>query len=183
LDIAEEEFDSELPAISKMENVYCVPGDITEAVLYASCGLLDQNQEESLEVKFAETGAEGVRTTTVQLNGFSVKAAAVAGLPSAVTFFDAMKAGKNEVAFLELLACPMGCVSGGGQPKVLLPQDKAGAYAERAKFNAGIDANSLIAIARHPAVQRIYRDYFAKACGDKSNRALRTQYTERRLTR
>jgi iron only hydrogenase large subunit-like protein len=94
-----------------------------------------------------------------------------------------MKAGKNEIAFLEMLACPMGCVSGGGQPKVLLPQDKAGAYAERAKLHSKPDAKSLSAVAQHPAVQQMYQNFFARPCGDKSNRALQTQYVERTLTR
>jgi NADP-reducing hydrogenase subunit HndD len=122
-----------------------------------------------------------VRTASVKLDSYNVKAAVVTGLPSAVPFFDAMKAGKNEIAFLEVLACPMGCVSGGGQPKVLLPQDKAGAYAERARLNAELDSKSLSAAAQHPAVQRIYKDHFAKPCGDRSNRALHTQYVERKL--
>jgi NADP-reducing hydrogenase subunit HndD len=100
-----------------------------------------------------------------------------------VPFFDAMKAGKHEIAFLEMLACPMGCVSGGGQPKVLLPQDKAGAYADRAKLHANLDAKSLSAVSQHPSIQQMYQNFFAKPCGDKSNRALQTQYVERKLTR
>jgi len=132
-------------------------------------------------VTFVETGTEGVRTASVQLDSFDVKVAAITGLPNAVPFLDSMKAGKNEIAFLELLACPMGCVSGGGQPKVLLPQDKAGAYAKRAGLNPVPDAKTLSTIAKHPAVQKIYQDSFAKPCGDKSNRALQTQYVERKL--
>jgi NADP-reducing hydrogenase subunit HndD len=180
--IAEADFDSELPAIPGMENVYCAPGDIATAVFNVSLGLLSQNPADSLGVKFAETGTEGVRTASVRLGSFDIKAAAVTGLPDAVPFLDSMKAGKTEIAFLEMLACPMSCVSGGGQPKVLLPQDKAGAYAERAKLHSALDAQALSALAKHPAVQKIYQDYFAKPCGDKSNRALHTQYVERKLS-
>jgi NADP-reducing hydrogenase subunit HndD len=180
--LAEAEFDSELPTVPGMENVYCAPGDIAAAVLNVSLGMLSQNQSESLDVRFAETGTEGVRTASVRLGSFEIKAAAVTGLPAAVPFFDSMKAGKNEIAFLEMLACPLSCVSGGGQPKVLLPQDKAGAYAERAKFHSTLDAKALSALAKHPAVQKIYQGYFAKPCGDKSNKALHTQYVERKLS-
>lgn len=182
LDIAEERFDSELPSLAAMENVYCTPGDIAESVLQAGHGLLSQKPGEPLEVKFSGTGVEGVRAASAQLDKFSVKAVAVAGLKGAIPFLDAMKAGKSEIAFLEMLACPRGCVSGGGQPKVLLPQDREGAYAERAKLHAGVDARTMETIATHPAVQRIYRDWFAKPCGDKSNRALHTQYVERKLS-
>ncbi len=181
LSLEEKEFDAELPVIPGMENVYCAAGDIAESVLYAGYGLSGQNDGGSPDVKFQDAGTEGVRAATVQLNGFKVKAVSVAGLPGAAPFFDAIKAGKNEVAFLELLACPMGCVSGGGQPKVLLPQDKAGAYADRARLSR-VDAKSIESIVQNAAVQRAYQD-FGKPCGDKSNKALHTQYTERKLSK
>jgi iron only hydrogenase large subunit-like protein len=182
LKISEESFDAELPAIAAMENAYCTPGDIAAAVLCISHGLLAPSSSAHPEVNFSETGTEGVRTASVKLDSYEVKAAAITGLPGAVPFFEAMKAGKNEIAFLEMLACPMGCVSGSGQPKVLLPQDRAGAYDERTKLNTGLDAKSLNAVAQHPAVQRIYQDYFRKPWGDKSNHALHTQYMERKLS-
>jgi NADP-reducing hydrogenase subunit HndD len=180
--ISEAGLDSELPAIPGLENVYCAPGDITAAVFNVSLGMLSQNTAETLDVKFTETGTEGVRTASVRLGSFDIRAATVSGLPGAVPFFDSMKAGKNEIAFLEMLACPLSCVSGGGQPKVLLPQDKAGTYAERAKLHSAPDGKALSALAKHPAVQKIYQDHFAKPCGDKSNKALHTQYVERKLS-
>ncbi len=182
LKLSESDFDPELPAVPEIENLYCTPGDIAASVLHIGRGMLDQNAKEALEVKFAETGSEGVRAATVKLNSYDIKAVAITGLPAAVPYFDAMKSGNNEIAFLELLACPMGCVSGGGQPKVLLPQEKAGAYAERARLHSKLDAKTLVSLAKNPAVQRIYEGYLAKPCGDKSNRHLHTQYTERKLS-
>jgi NADP-reducing hydrogenase subunit HndD len=181
LKLAEKEFDQELPQISGFENVYCAPGDIAEAVLRAGCKLLGQDSGESLNVNFAGTGTDGVRIASAQLDKFEVKAAAISGLQSALPFFEAMKTGKNEIAYMEILACPMGCVSGGGQPKVLLPQDKEGVYAQRAKQTSEVDAKALSNVAQNPAVQQIYQNFFGKPCGDRSNRAIHTQYTERRL--
>jgi NADP-reducing hydrogenase subunit HndD len=179
--IREEAFDTELTPVPGMENVYCSPSDISESVLRAGYSLLQKRPEGSLDVKFEESGSEGVRIASVQLGEFKIKAAAVTGLTSANPFFDAIKSGKNEIAFIELLACPLGCVSGGGQPKVLLPQDKAGVYATRAGINSGGDAKSRETIEQSPTVQKIYKECFAKSPGDKSNRALHTQYQERRI--
>lgn len=178
--IAEEDFDTEFPAVAGMENIYCTAGDIATAVLHASRDILAPGSQDLLTIMFAETGTEGVRVASVKLGSCDVKAAAVTGLTGAVPFFDAMKAGRHELAFLELLACPMGCVSGSGQPKVLLPQDKPAAYAERAKLHSSLDAKLLSALPQHPAVQQMYGDFFGKPCGDKSNRALYTQYVERK---
>jgi NADP-reducing hydrogenase subunit HndD len=180
-EMPEAEFDRELPDVAGMESVYCTPGDITAAVLNAVRGLIDSGGAKALDVKFAETGTEGVQTASVRLDTFDLKVVSVTGLPNAVPFFDAMKAGKQDVAFMEILSCPMGCVSGGGQPKVLLPQDKGTTYSERAKLNPKPDAKTFGDIAKHPDVQQIYQGFFAKACGDKSNRAIHTQYSERKL--
>jgi NADP-reducing hydrogenase subunit HndD len=178
----EQEFDDELPDVAGMESVYCSPGDITAAVVYASRGLIGQNEQESADLNFAETGTEGVQTASVRLNQSDLKVVSVTGLPNAIPFFEAMKSGKHEVAFMEILSCPMGCVSGGGQPKVLLPQDKVNTYRERANLACKPDARIFGSIAKHPAVQQVYQGFFAKACGDKSNRAIHTQYTERKLS-
>ena len=178
----EADFDAELPVIAGMDNIYCTPGDIATAVLNASRDMMAQGSGDPLDVKFTETGTEGVRTASVEIGSFAISAAAITGLTGAVPYFDAMKSGRHELAFMELLACPMGCVSGGGQPKILLPQDKPVAYAERAKLHCSLDAKLLSALSRHPAVQQIYQDFFGKPCGDKSNRALHTQYVERKLS-
>lgn len=179
--LAEEEFDDELPAVAGTDGVYCAPGDITEAVLRTAHGLLTQGQGGTREVALADTGSEGVRVTSVQLNGFEVKAAAIAGWQNAVPILETIKSGKSEFAFVEVLACPMGCVSGGGQPKVLLPQDRSAAYNERARLATETGARDWEGAAQLSAVQQVYRGFFGKACGDKSNRALHTQYQERRL--
>lgn len=178
LHIAEEPFDSELPVIPETGNVYCNPGDIAAAVIRAGNELLTKS-EGAVEVKFTDTETEGVRTAAVQLGSFSIKTVAITGLTAAVPFFEAMKKGVHEVAFMELLACPMGCLSGGGQPKVLLPQDRTGTYNERGKLYLGGKLGGRIT--QNPVVQRIYGEGFAMSAGDKSNRALQTQYEERRL--
>jgi NADP-reducing hydrogenase subunit HndD len=181
VNIPEQPLDSELPAIQETESIYGMPSDIAESVFHAGFELMHQGKKEPVEVKFVETGTEGVREASVWLGEFQVKAVAITGLTAALPYFEAMKKGKSEVAFMELLACPMGCVSGGGQPKVLLPQDKSVVYADRGRVNAG-DAKSMAGIAQHPAVQRVYEECFAKIAGDKSNRALHTQYEERKLS-
>lgn len=177
LQISEMPFDSELGSIPEVGNVYCNPGDIAEAVIRASQEILTK-AEGGVDVTFADTEVEGVRAASVPLGTFKIKAVAITGLTAAVPFFEAMKKGSHEVAFMELLACPMGCVSGGGQPKVLLPQDRTGTYGDRAKLHG--KANSRGRVTKNSEVQRIYQ-CFAKSAGDKSNRALQTQYEERRL--
>ena len=179
--IAAAPFDPEIPVAPEMENAYCSPGDISESVLRAGQSLLGNNGDHPLEVKFTGTGTEGVREAVVQLGKHRVQAVAVAGLAAALPFIEAIKTGKNEIAFMELLACPMGCASGGGQPKVLLPQDKAATYAVRAGLNSGADAKGE-GVPTSSAVRRLYQECFLKPSGDKSNRVVHTQYEIRKVT-
>ncbi len=178
--IAEAAFDSDLPSIPEASSVYCNPGDIAASVIRAGQELLSKS-EGAAEVKFSDTETEGVRTASVQIGSYNIKAVAITGLTAAVPFFEAMKKGTHDVAFMELLACPMGCLSGGGQPKVLLPQDRTATYNERGKlYPEGKGSGRLT---QSDAVQRVYQESFGKGAGDKSNRALLTQYEERRLSK
>jgi iron only hydrogenase large subunit-like protein len=165
--------------VEQTENIYCAPGDIANAVIGESNGILGSAVE---TVRFEESGIEGVKTAIAQVGSQTIKAAVVTNLKTAIPYLDAIKGGKSEFTFLELLACPMGCASGGGQPKVLLPQAKNGVYEKRAALSSQANQKNLGSIAQLPAVQRIYKEFFAKSCGDKSNRALHTEYFERKLS-
>jgi iron only hydrogenase large subunit-like protein len=176
-----EEFDKDLADIPWLANVYCTTGDVTQAVLHTSPELLTNGARSPLNIAFADAQTEGARVTSVRVDQYDIKAVAVSGLRNAIPFLEAIKAGKREFGFMEIRACPMGCVSGGGQPKVLLPQDKLPAYIERANLTSFCSAGDRNKISEHAAVQQVYQGYFKKPYGDKSNRILHTQYAERRL--
>jgi iron only hydrogenase large subunit-like protein len=179
--LAEEEFDQDLPEVSGLEKIYCSTGDITQAVLDTSFELLNHRAADKLDIQLVAQGT-GVHVTHAHLGGREVKAVAISGLQNAVSFLEAIRAGQNEFAFMELMACPQGCVSGGGQPKVLLPINKKRVYDERARVTSLNGGRPFRNLAKHPAVQQLYQCYFAKPYGDKSNHIVHTQYMERRLS-
>jgi iron only hydrogenase large subunit-like protein len=177
--LVDEEFDRDLPEVPGLEKVYCQTGDITRAVLSTSRELLNHQKGSDFDIQLIAQ-SEGVHIAQGQLGNHEIKAVAVSGLRNAVPFLEAIRAGKNEFAFMELMACPQGCVSGGGQPKVLLPINKERVYAERARITSDGDS-SVRGIAKHAVVQQLYQCHFGKQYGDKSNRIVHTQYVERRL--
>ena len=177
--LVDEKFDRDLPEVPGLEKVYCQTGDITRAVLSISHELLNHHNGSDLDIQLVAQ-SEGVHLAQRQLGSHKVKAIAISGLQKAVPFFEAIRAGRNEFAFMELMACPQGCVSGGGQPKVLLPINKGRVYGERARILSDGDS-SVRNIAKHSVVQELYQCHFGKQYGDKSNRIVHTQYVERRL--
>jgi iron only hydrogenase large subunit-like protein len=178
--LAEEEFDDDLPEIAGAENAYCTTGEVTQAVLRAAVELLSRRTQaiSGSDVEVTEAHEEGARIACIQINGYNLKGIAVSGLQNAIPYLDDIKAGKRELAFLEVMSCPMGCVSGSGQPKVLLPEDKTAVYSKRLEILRG-NAAPRSNVTEHPLLKALYRDLFLTPCGDKSNRVLHTQYFER----
>ncbi len=179
--LAPEGFDSDLGGVPWLSNFYCSTGDVAQAVLQTCPEMLDKDVRTSQEIVLSDAQAEGTRVASVCVNGYDIKAVAVSGLRNAVPIFEALKAGKREFAFMEVRACPVGCVSGGGQPKVLLPQDKLPTYIKRAAVTPPCRADHPSRISEDPAIQQIYQGHFKKPVGDMSNRLLHTQNSERRL--
>ena len=132
-------------------------------------------------------GMEGVREANVLienclpewsfLNGVELKCAVAHGLANAKTLMKNVRDGKAAYHFIEIMACPGGCLGGGGQP---IPTSKA----IRQKRTEAIYAEDLgMAIRKshqNPEVIQIYNDFLGKANGHKSHELLHTHYTVRK---
>lgn len=95
--------------------IFGVSGGVTEAVVRR---LVNSNRIDDLEeISFmGMRGMEGVKETTVTLNGREIKIAIVSGLKNASDLLDKIKAGEAQYDFIEVMACRRGCIAGGGQP-------------------------------------------------------------------
>ena len=95
--------------------IFGVSGGVTEAVVRR---LVNSNRIDDLEeISFmGMRGMEGVKETTVTLNGREIKIAIVSGLKNASDLLDKIKAGEARYDFIEVMACRRGCIAGGGQP-------------------------------------------------------------------
>jgi NADH-quinone oxidoreductase subunit G len=121
---------------------------------------------------------EGVRTATVDADGLVIKVAVAHGLGNARKLMEEVKEGKSPYHLIEVMACPGGCVGGGGQPvgfdialrhlrgETLYKEDKS-LPVRRSHEN--------------PAIIEIYRDYLKEPLGEKSHHLLHTGYEERAL--
>ena len=95
--------------------IFGVSGGVTEAVVRR---LVNSNRIDDLEeISFmGMRGMEGVKETTITLNGREIKIAIVSGLKNASDLLDKIKAGEAHYDFIEVMACRRGCIAGGGQP-------------------------------------------------------------------
>jgi ferredoxin hydrogenase gamma subunit len=126
-------------------------------------------------------GFEGVRTATVDLGGAigAVKVAMAHGLKPTRQICDAVRAGAAEFDFIEIMACPGGCVDGGGtlrSKKAYLP------YAlKRRETLFGIDRGRSVRQSHlNTQVQALYRDYLDRPYSEKAHYLLHTYYADRK---
>ena len=113
--LPETEFDSPLGSGTGAAVVFGATGGVTEAVLRR---LIEGHDPATLRA-IAECGArgdEGIKEFSVPYNGLDVKICVASGLANARKVLESVKSGEKEYHFIEVMACPGGCVMGGGQP-------------------------------------------------------------------
>ena len=138
--------------------------------------------KELAQVEFtAVRGLENIREAQVDLGkGIGVVKLAVAHtLKAAGQLMERIKSGESTYHFVEIMACPGGCMGGGGQPR-----SKHAYQASRLERQQGLYTIDKEAPVRqshnNPMIQKLYADYLEKPLGHKSHRLLHTTYTDRK---
>jgi NADH-quinone oxidoreductase subunit G len=155
--------------------IFGATGGVMEAALRTAYKLITGKELEKIEIKPVR-GLEGIKAATVDAGGLKINVAVAHGLGNARKLMDEVRAGKSPYHFIEIMACPGGCVGGGGQPigfdlavralrgSSLYNEDKAMTYRKSHQ---------------NPAIQKIYRDFLKEPLGENSHHLLHTKYIER----
>lgn len=115
----------------------------------------------------------GVQEAVFQVDDVTVRTAAVSGLGNARALIDKIERGEAQYDFVEVMACPGGCVGGGGQP---IREGEELAF-ERGKNLYYLDMNADIRYSHeNPDVQKLYDEYFEKPNSHKSHMLLHTEH-------
>ncbi len=121
-------------------------------------------------------GLNGRKEARISIGDIEVGVAVVNGLANAKKLLDEIRNGRKDIHFIEVMACPGGCVAGGGQP-INLDEN---AVRERARSLYRIDDNESIKVShKNPDVQQLYKDFLGKPLGHMSHKLLHTHYKHR----
>ncbi|MBR2086074.1 MAG: [Oscillospiraceae bacterium] len=113
--LPDEDFDNPLGLSSGAGDIFGATGGVMEAALRTAYCWLSGNNEEVVE--FHEVrGTDGIKRSTVNINCTEIRVAVASGLANARELLTRVKNGEEKVDFIEIMACPGGCVNGGGQP-------------------------------------------------------------------
>ena len=129
----------------------------------------------------AVRGGEGIKKVTVNIAGNDINVVAASGLANAQKIMEEIKVGKADYQFVEIMACPGGCVMGGGQP---IKSSKIRREVDVRKLRAdalySIDEKSAIRKSHeNPVIKKLYQEFLQRPGSHKAHELLHTHYTER----
>ena len=181
--IPEAEFDSPFGLGSDAGTIFGVTGDVMEAALRTAYEVVTGKELTDFATFKAVRGVEGVKEATYDLDGVKVNVAVASGLANAKKVLEMVKSGEKNYDFIEIMACPGGCVNGGGQP--IVPASVRNFEDVRAIRAAGLynDDKNLPVRKSHenPDIKAIYDEFFGEPGSHKAHDILHTGYTERKV--
>ena len=176
----EECFDELVAQSTGAAPIFGATGGVMEAALRTAADVLEGKSLENVEYQ-AIRGLEGIKEATVTLGGIEIKAAVAHSTGAAKELIQRIKAGEADYAFVEVMACPGGCVNGGGQPIVeafkRLDVDPRAARA--AGLYAEDEAKTIRKSHENPDIQKLYKEFLGEPNSHKAHELLHTHYTDR----
>ncbi len=178
--LPDEQFDDPMGEATGAGVIFGATGGVMEAALRSVPFLLTGKDDDNVDIKVVR-GVDAVKEAEVEVAGVKIKAAVVHGLGNARKVLDKIRAGEADYQFIEVMACPGGCVNGGGQPiQPASVHNSVDIRAERAKALYQEDRNlSIRRSHENPHVLKMYEEYFEKPGGHKSHELLHTHYVAR----
>ncbi len=171
-------YDNPMGEYTGAATIFGATGGVMEAALRTAYELITGKTLENLDF-IAVRGLEGLKEATIAVEGIGYVRVAVAhGLGNARNLLERIKNGEANYHFIEIMACPGGCIGGGGQPipvnyeirtlraQALYNEDKS------LKYRKSHD---------NPSIKKIYEEFLIEPLGEKSHHLLHTKYIARSI--
>lgn len=173
-ELKEEPFDDMFGEGTGAGVIFGATGGVMEAALRSAYFLLT-GKNPKMDAFKKVRGMDGWKEAIFEIEGVAVKVAVVSGLGNTRKLIEAIKAGKVEYDFVEVMACPGGCAGGGGQPI----HDGEELAETRSKTLYGIDSTAKIRFSHeNPTVQMTYEEFLEKPLSHRSHELLYTNIEE-----
>ncbi len=180
--LPDEKYDEVLGDSTGAAVIFGATGGVMEAAVRTVHEIVTGKPLQDIELT-AVRGVDGVKEATVMVGDLPLHVAVAHGTANARKLLDSIKSCEKSYHFIEIMACPGGCVTGGGQPLV---SDEVKFHTdvrkERAKAIYEEDRNlPLRKSHENPSIKKIYEEYFGKPGSHKSHELLHTTYKKRKL--
>jgi NADP-reducing hydrogenase subunit HndD len=173
----DEEFDAPMGESTGAGVIFGTTGGVIEAAVRTAYELHTGKTLQKVDFEQLR-GMEGIRHAEVDFNGFTVKIGIAHGLGNARKLLEDVRAGKSQFHAIEIMACPGGCIGGGGQPLhhgnlSILKKRMEAIYRED-------EGKTLRKSHENPHIIKLYEEFLGKPMSEKAHHLLHTHYIDRR---
>ena len=178
--LEDSKFDDPMGEATGAAAIFGVTGGVMEAALRTAEDILTGKELPKIDFEQVR-GSQGIKRATITIAGKPISVVAASGLANAKKILEEIKTGKANYQFVEIMACPGGCIMGGGQP---IKHSKVRAEVDVQKLRASslysIDEKSTIRKSHeNPVVQKIYNEFLENPGSYRAEKLLHTKYAER----
>jgi len=175
--LEESDFDNPLGESTGAGVIFGATGGVIEAALRTAYEWLTNETLEKVEFHDLR-GFDGIKEATIKINDMDVNIAVAHGLGNARELLESIREGKTNYHAIEIMACPGGCIGGGGQPYHhgnidILKKRMEGIYRED-------EGKKLRKSHENPFIKKLYDDYLGEPYGEKAHELLHTHYVKRK---
>ncbi|MBN2900068.1 MAG: iron hydrogenase small subunit [Clostridia bacterium] len=173
--IEEESFDAPFGLTTGAGAIFGATGGVMEAALRTVYEVLTGENLENIEFE-AVRGLDGIKEASVAIGEKTVKVAVAHGLGNASKILKDIQQGVSDYTFVEIMACPGGCIGGGGQPIERHEDTK------QHRIDAIYQVDAMMPYRKsheNPAIKALYEEYLGAPLGEKSHHLLHTHYRPR----
>ena len=173
-------FDEPMGEASGAGAIFGTTGGVMEAAIRTAVDTLEGKSMDKLEYTQVR-GEKGIKEATLKIAGKDIKVAVASGLANARKIIEQIKDGKCDYHFVEIMACPGGCIMGGGQP---IKSSKIRSTVDVAKLRRdalySIDEKSVVRKSHeNPFMIKLYKEFLEKPGSHKAHKYLHTTYTKK----
>ena len=178
--LEDSKFDDPMGEATGAAAIFGVTGGVMEAALRTAEDILTGKELPKIDFEQVR-GSQGIKRATITIAGKPISVVAASGLANAKKILEEIKTGKANYQFVEIMACPGGCIMGGGQP---IKHSKVRAEVDVQKLRASslysIDEKSTIRKSHeNPVLKKIYEEYLEKPGSYRAEKLLHTKYAKR----
>lgn len=177
--LPESEFDSPLGTGSGAGAIFGATGGVMEAALRTAYELYTGKTLPRLEFDAVRGDINAIKEATIDLDGTPLKVAVANGLKNAEELIRRVERGEADYIFIEIMACPGGCIGGGGQPKVKMPQIKKVQEARTASLYQSDADTDVKASWQNPEIAELYEVFLDEPLSEMAEFTLHTYFSDK----
>lgn len=176
LNLEDDDFDNPMGESTGAADIFGATGGVLEAALRTSYEWITGEELETVDFKSIR-GLEGIKEASINIGGTIINVCAASSLGNAKKLMDDVRDGKSKYHIIEIMACPGGCVAGGGQPYHLGNYDL---IKSRTKALYNIDSNKSIRKShKNESINLLYKDFLCEPYSDLAHKYLHTHYFDK----